>query len=127
MDSATFRTDFPEFSDTTRYPDSTINFYISLGKQLNSEERFGTFWFYAIELFTAHNLVLFANNIASSSAGGIPGSIGGAVSSKSVGSASVSYDSSNSSEKDAGIYNQTSYGRQYIHLTRLLGQGCYVV
>lgn len=41
MDIALFRTDFPEFADSARFPDSTITFWSGLGEQLISEDRFG--------------------------------------------------------------------------------------
>ena len=125
MDIAQFRTDFPEFADAVRFPNGTITFWSGLGEKLNSQDRFGDMWVQAVELFTAHNLVLAAGNVAASAAGGLPGGTAGAVKSKAVGSVIVSYDTAGSMEINAGHWNQTTYGRQYIHLVRLIGQGCY--
>jgi len=125
MDIALFRTDFPEFADGARFPNSTINFWSGLGEQLISEDRFGGMYTQAVELFTAHNIVLAAGNVAASTAGGLPGGSSGPVSSKAVGSVSVSYDNSGVMLPSAGHWNQTTYGRQYIQLVRLLGSGCY--
>lgn len=125
MDIALFRTDFPEFADSVRFTDSTITFWSGLGEQLISADRFGVMHTQAVELFAAHNIVLAAGNVAASSAGGLPGGSSGAVQSKAVGSVNVSYDTSGAMENNAGHWNQTTYGRQYIQLARLLGQGCY--
>lgn len=125
MDIALFRTDFPEFADSVRFPDSTITFWSGLGEQLISEDRFGDMRTQAVELFTAHNIVLAAGNVAASTAGGLPGGSGGPVASKAVGSVNVSYDNASVMLPNAGHWNQTTYGRQYIRLARLIGQGCY--
>jgi hypothetical protein len=125
MDIALFRTDFPEFADSVRFPDSTITFWSGLGEQLISEDRFGDMRTQAVELFTAHNIVLAAGNVAASAAGGLPGGSGGLVASKAVGSVNVSYDNASVMLPNAGHWNQTTYGRQYIQLVRLLGNGCY--
>ena len=125
MDTTQFRKDFPEFADTARFPNQQIEFWGGMGEKLNSQDRFGDMWVQAVELFTAHNLVLAAGIVAASAAGGLPGGTAGAVQSKAVGSVNVSYDTAGSMEANAGHWNQTTYGRQYIHLVRLIGQGCY--
>lgn len=125
MDVALFRADFPEFADSVRFPSSTITLWSNLGEQLISADRFGSTFTQAVELFTAHNAVLAAGNVSSTAAGGMPGQTGGIVSSKAVGSVSVSYDTASAMETGAGHWNQTTYGRQYIRLARLIGQGCY--
>lgn len=127
MNVAQFRIDFPEFSDAARYSNSMVVFWSDLGEKLNSQDRFGDMWTQAVELFTAHNIVLAYGNVKASAVGGLPGGSSGAVQSKAVGSVSVSYDASSSMEANAGHWNQTSYGRQYIHLVRLIGQGCYQI
>lgn len=124
MDIGQFRIDFPEFCEAARYPKSTITWWSNLGEKLISEERFGDCWLNAVELFTAHNISLAAQNVKDSAAGKVPGSRGGAVNSKAVGPSSVSYDNASSMEDGAGHWNQTTYGRQYIQLARLMGHGC---
>lgn len=125
MDITQFRTDFPEFADAVRFPNGTITFWSGLGEKLNSQDRFGDMWVQAVELFTAHNLVLSAPSRQAAATGGLPGGNAGPVASKAVGSVNVSYDTSGAMEANAGHWNQTTYGRQYIHLIRLIGQGCY--
>ena len=125
MDVAKFRTDFPEFADASRYTANTVTFWSGIGEKLVSQDRFGDLYTAAVELFTAHNLVLAAGNKAAAASGALPGGAGGAVASKAVGSVNVSYDTASSLELNAGHWNQTTYGRQYIRLARLIGQGCY--
>jgi hypothetical protein len=125
MDIALFRTDFPEFADIAIFPSSALTFWSNLGEQLISADRFGGTFTQAVELFTAHNIVLAAGNVSSAAAGGVPGQTGGTVSSKAVGSVSISYDTASAMETGSGHWNQTIYGRQYIRLARLIGQGCY--
>lgn len=125
LDVAKFRNDFPEFSNGTRYTDAAINFWSGIGDKLLSPDRWGDLHTQGLSLFTAHNIALAAGNSATAGAGGVPGQTNGVVSAKTVGSASVSYDVASLSELNAGHWNQTVYGRQYIRLVRLLGQGCY--
>lgn len=125
MDLAQFRLDFPEFSDTSRFPDPSLTFWSGMGERLISADRFGDLYTQAVELFTAHNITLAAQNAAASAAGGLPGGAGGPISSKAVGSVNVSYDNASVMLPNAGHWNQTVYGRQYIQLVRLIGQGAY--
>lgn len=108
---STFRAHFPEFCDVAAFPDSMLTLWASVGEQRISAERFGGLYDHATELFVAHNLKL---SVAA----------GGAVASKTVGSVSISYDTQGSMLKDAGHWNQTVYGRQFVQLMRLIGGGC---
>lgn len=126
MDIAQFRTNFPEFADAAKFPAGPIAFWSGLGEKLISSDRFGSAYGEAVALFTAHNLVLAIGNARTAAGGGIPGrGAGGAVSSKSVGSVSVSYDTASSMEDGAGHWNLTTYGQQYVSMARLFGHGGY--
>lgn len=124
MDNAQFRLDFPEFADVSRFPDSALNFWAGIGEKLISSDRFGDLYSQALNLFTAHNITLAAGNVLTAASGGLPGSGSGIVSSKAVGSVSVSYDTGAAMMTNAGHWNQTVYGRQYIQLVRLMATGC---
>ncbi|MCK4883534.1 MAG: DUF4054 domain-containing protein [Candidatus Diapherotrites archaeon] len=121
--TAQFRLDFPEFADDTKYTDSMVSFWSGLGLKLISESNFDDVYDEAISLFTAHNLAIQAGNISASAGGGAVGGLSGAIGSKSVGSASISYDTASSMEPDAGHWNTTTYGKQFISLMRLYGGG----
>lgn len=120
MELATFREQFPEFANTTSYPDPMVEFWSDLADSLISEDKWGTSKSYGVSLFTAHQLVLAKSNVDST---GLPGQTAGPANSKTVGSASVSYDTSSSTELSAGHWNMTSYGKQYIRLARMFGVG----
>lgn len=125
MDVAKFRNDFPEFADASRYTPTMLSFWSGIGEKLISADRWGDLFTQGLELFTAHNAVLAAGNKTAAASGSLPGQAGGVVQHKAVGSVNVNYDTAAAMELDAGHWNQTTYGRQYIRLARLLGQGCY--
>lgn len=123
MDIQLFRTHFTAFKDDAVYPDDTIKFWSDLAEKLLSKCRFGKVWTEAVELFTAHNLALEKNNEYTAEDGGVPGLGSTMETSKSVGSASVSYDVGTITDPNAGIWNETNYGRRYAMLMRLAGMG----
>jgi hypothetical protein len=125
LDVAKFRTDFPEFADASRYTPTMLNFWSGIGEKVISVDRFGDLYVSALELFTAHNAVFAAGNKTAAASGSLPGSANSIVQSKAVGSVHVAYENASAMELDAGHWNQTTYGRQYIRLARLIGQGCY--
>ena len=118
FDIGAFRQAFPEFADASVYPDAQISFWATLGSSQVSSQVFGTYYPQVLFLYVAHQLAL---------AGGVNGAGGstgaGVVASKTVGSVSVSYDTTNPAERDAGWWNLTKYGKQYIRLIRIFGNG----
>lgn len=123
MTPAQFRQDFPEFSDTTRYPDSLVTLWLTVGASLVNECRWGELTDIGIELVTAHHLAIAARDQQAAAGGGIPGQASGPMSSKAVDKVSVSYDTGAASLADAGFWNLTSYGTRYLGLARLMGAG----
>lgn len=117
------RTGFPEFSDTTAYPDSFIQYWLNWAYILLNENRFLSVLPLAVSLWTAHNLVEERRAFLESLKGGPPGMAIGPTSSKAVKDVNVSYDIASVSEKDAGDYNQTIYGRRFYKLLMLAGMG----
>ena len=97
---------------------------IGKSEKVISEKIFGDLTDHARRLFVAHNLTLQAQNVSTSSAGGMPGFNGGITASKSVGSASISYDTGSSAEDGGGSYNLTIYGKQLYRLMKTFGAGC---
>mgnify|MGYP001233770221 FL=1 len=124
MDKSQFRTDFPEFADAVRFPNTMLDFWSGIGEAQISADRFGNLYAQAVELFTAHNITLASGNVEASAAGGSPGGKTGAIQQKKVGSVAVSYDNASSMLPGAGHWNLTTYGKQYIQLVRLIGTGC---
>ncbi|HBL0732913.1 TPA: DUF4054 domain-containing protein [Kluyvera ascorbata] len=119
-----FRTDFPQFADTTKYPDAQVQFRLNLADVLMSESLYGATMFpYIVELYVAHYMALFAQDLRSAAAGGSGGNASGVQSSKSVDKVSVSYDNSMTLNPDAGFWNNTRYGAEFYQLATMFGAG----
>lgn len=118
-----FRTDFPQFADITRYPSAQITFRLTLADKLLDENVFDTVFPYAVELFVAHYLTLFAADMRASAVGGASGANSGVVTSKSVDKVSVGYDVSATLNPNAGSWNNTRYGSEFYDLLMLFGAG----
>ena len=123
MDATQFRQDFPEFADTTKYPDSSVNLWLTLAGKTLAEDRWCDYLDIGTELFVAHNLALAAVNQLFASVGGAPGQIKGPVTSKSVDKVSVGYDSGAVALQDGGFFNLTTYGIQFLQYARMVGTG----
>lgn len=121
MDIGVFRSAFPEFADTTKYPNESITFWATIAETQVRKQAWCKLWTQGVMLYVAHEMVLANQNVKAAQVGGSPGQQGGIAQSKTVGSMSVTYDSANSSEKDAGWWNLTTYGKQFIHLARIVG------
>lgn len=119
-----FRTDFPQFADTTKCPDAQVQFRLNLADVLMSESLYGATMFpYIVELYVAHYMALFAQDQRSTAAGGSGGNASGVQSSKSVDKVSVSYDNSMTLNPDAGFWNNTRYGAEFYQLATMFGAG----
>lgn len=123
MDKGAFRTAFPEFADKTAYPDTMIDFWAGLAEKLVLKSVWCACYTQGVDLYVAHEITLAAQNTKAAQVGGTPGSQGGIANTKTVGSVTVGYDSQTTSEKDAGYWNLTNYGRQFIRLARIFGAG----
>lgn len=114
---------FPEFSDTVKYPQSQINFWLAQGYQQLNAKRFGGQLDLAVMLYTAHNVVMGARAAASADSGAVVGEATGVVSSKSIDKVSVSYDTTSVADARAGQWNATSYGQRLWQLMKAYGTG----
>lgn len=124
VDLDRFREDFPAFANSGVWEDEAIQYYLNLANLVFDPLRWYDFLDLGIELFVAHNLVLDQQGNVVGARGGIPGTSGvGIVSSKSVGPASVSYDTTSGGEADGGAWNLTVYGRRFLRLARMVGAG----
>lgn len=121
MDIAKFRIDFPEFGSATRYPSSQITFWATVAETQVNLCAWGDAKPFGVELYVAHELILATQNLSTASKGGVPGTSSGPVNSKTVGNATISYDAAQTAEKDAGWWNLSNYGRQFIRLARMYG------
>jgi hypothetical protein len=123
LDIPAFRTAFPEFRDTETYPTEMITFWATLAELQVKQAVWRGAYTQGVQLYTAHEITLAAQNAKSGMIGGVPGTSGGVANTKTVGSATVGYDSTATSEKDAGYWNLTNYGKQFIRLARIFGAG----
>lgn len=119
----TFRVAFPEFADTVKYPSQMIEFWAALAQAEVSFNLWKTQYLTGIYLYTAHQITIAAQNIKLANVGGAPGSTSGITNTKTVGNVTVGYDASTSTEKSAGFWNQTTYGKNFIRLARIYGAG----
>jgi hypothetical protein len=119
-----FRTEFPEFSDSSKYTTAQITFWGTFAEKMVPQDQWGDTWQMGVKLFVAHELVLASQNAKAGKIGGVPGSTGGIPNAKTVGSVSVSYDSASVSEIGAGFWNLTNYGKQLWRLAQMFGAGC---
>ncbi|CAJ0701592.1 hypothetical protein LMG19089_02877 [Ralstonia edaphis] len=120
---AQFRQDFPEFGNTTTYPDSSVSFWMGIAVSLVNPDRWGVLTDQGIELVTAHHLVLAQRDQAAAAVGGVPGEVKGPTASKSVDKVSVSYDTGAVTLTDAGFWNLTTYGVRFMTIARAMGAG----
>jgi hypothetical protein len=122
-DAPRFRDDFPEFSDSGKYPSRTLEFWLSVGGKLLRPERWGDLLDHGLELFTAHHLALSAKDQAAAARGLPPGLGFGNETAKSVDKVSVSIDAGSVYLDGGGHWNLTTYGIQFLQLARLVGAG----
>ena len=123
MDAAAFRTKFPEFPGYQTFTDGQITMWLDIGTKMLRAEAWGDLYDHGLSLFTAHHLTLSAQNAAASKVGGVPGATTGAVSGKAVDKVSVTYDTSAGIVLNAGHWNLSTYGIQFIQLARMMGAG----
>jgi len=118
-----FRTDFPQFNNSTLYPDTQVQFRLNLADIQLDQNRLGRLFPYLVELFVAHYLTLQAGDNRSAALGRAGGSSSGIVSSKSVDKVSVSYDNASTLNPDAGFWNNTRYGAEFYQTICMFGAG----
>ena len=120
---AQFRQTLPEFTNTEKYPDSLITGWGNIATLQVDPKRWKNQTQLGINLYTAHEITLEMQGISTAAIGGAPSGPTGVTSSKTVGSVTVQYDTQQAAEKDAGWWNLTTYGKQFIRLARIYGAG----
>lgn len=120
---AQFRRDFPQFDDVIRYPDTAVQFRLSLADRLMDAHLLGDMFPYLVALFVAHYITLQAKDRQASATGGGTGASSGVAASKSVDKVSVSYDNSATLNPDAGFWNYTRYGAEFYQMMVMFAAG----
>jgi hypothetical protein len=118
-----FRADFPEFANTTKYPDSMVNLWLKVSTSLVNSARWEELTDIGIELLTAHHLTIASRDATAGAAGGSGGGISGPVASKSVDKVSVSYNTAATMYEGEAFFNMTGYGIRYLSMARMFGAG----
>jgi hypothetical protein len=119
LDAGQFRLDFPEFTNTTTFPDSSVNFWLGVAVKMLRESRWADLLDVGLELFMAHNLSLEK----AAASGGVPGIQYGAVSGKTVDKLSITYDATIGIVPDAGHWNLSTYGTRFLWMMNMAGMG----
>lgn len=128
------RTDFPEFTDPTAYPDSQVNFWIMVAGLMMNPVRWSdrvptgitpprSLRDVGTELFVCHNLVLDRQAQRAATRGAVPGASFGIVTSEAAGGVSVSYDPNIGLDPADGMWNLSTYGLRFAYLLKLAGMG----
>lgn len=123
MDGPIFRANFPEFGDTTTYPDSMVNMWLGVAVNMLKTSVWGNMLDVGLQLFTAHHVAIAGQNLKTANVGGMPGGNRGPVASKGVDKVNISYDTASVIEEGAGHWNLTTYGTQFINMVKLIGAG----
>jgi len=117
----TFKARYTEFASET---DARVQVYITDAELEMDEGRWGDLYDRGLSALTAH-LLAIANRNAASSGTGI--SLGGALTSRTVGSVSVSFGSAPTSGSTEAYLLSTAYGAEYLRLVQIVGTGIVVV
>jgi hypothetical protein len=123
LTSAQLRSDFPEFANTTIYPDSLVNMWLTVANSLVNASRWAELTNLGLELVTCHHLAMSAQDQAVAAVGGVPGEVKGPTSAKSVDKVSASYDTAAVSLADQGFWGMSKYGIRFLSLARMIGAG----
>lgn len=123
MDKATFRQNFPEFANTTTYPDPQVDFWLTIATSMVNPSAWAELTDLGIQLFTAHNLVQSATAAKAAAVGGALGQSASVLASKTVDKVSASYDTGATTIDGAGNWNATGYGVRYLQLALMMGAG----
>lgn len=123
FDIPAFRVNFPEFIDTVKYPNSLIEFWYTFASSMVNFCRWGNSYTMGVSLYVAHEITMAALNAKTAAVQGTPGVNGGIANTKTVGGATIGYDTQSSVEKDGGYWNLTNYGKQFLRLARIYGAG----
>lgn len=114
---------YPEFSDTSRYPTPAVTTYLTLGYAFLNPGKWRDALDFGVGLYTAHQLAIRAQNQLAALGGGVPGTAGGVLASKSVDKVSAGYDVAAGTIEGAGYWNRTVYGVQFWDLVLMFGAG----
>ena len=117
----TIKARYTEFSSIG---DATVQVYLDDATLELNESQWGDLYDRGLSALTAHLLAIANRNAASS---GMGVSIGGALTSRAVGSVSVSFSTASSTSSVEDFYLSTVYGADYWRLCKVVGLGMVAV
>lgn len=120
---AQFVADYPEFKDPSKYPESSISYWLAVATVLLDPVRWGAMLQVGVELLVAHEIQVEAQAQDTALIGGWPGISKGPISSESAGAVNLSYDSVQALETEGGNWNLTVYGTRFLRRARMAGAG----
>jgi hypothetical protein len=123
---AAFRAMWPEFGDTSVYPDVAVTTFLGLGYDFLNPEKWRSALDFGVGLYTAHQLAIRAQAVAAANVGGVPGTQGGVLASKAVDKVSAGYDVAAGTYEGAGYWNRTTYGVRLWDMVLMFGAGGFV-
>ena len=118
-----FRANFPAFTSTTQYPDSSIQFWLTYAYMLLSPRRWGPIQDLGAQLFVAHNATLDGLSAAEGMNGAPSGMTVGPIVSKTVGDLTITYDTGAGVNSEDQHWALTNYGTRFIKMARQMGNG----
>lgn len=119
-----FRANYLEFNDQSRFPNSMVQYYLTLStKLINNPARWAEIEDDGRMLFIAHHVVLERKALDEANQGNVPGTASGPVNSRSVDKVSVGYDTAAGTIPGAGHWNLTQYGIRLKQLFDMIGAG----
>jgi len=119
----TFRKSFPEFGNTTLFPDTAVTYWLEQAVIMLNETRWQRMYDSGIQMFLAHNLVLEKQAWDAANVRGDPGINTGPVAAKGVGPATIAYSTMDACLPNADHWNLTIYGTRFLRMARYAGAG----
>lgn len=123
FDPTIFRQSFEEFADPGIYSTGRLTRLANAALLQMDAGRWDTWLDMGTDYFVAHKLTLEDRARARADVGGDPGLINGPQTAKAVGEASATYDATSVVVENAGEFNLTVYGLEWIRLARMIGAG----
>lgn len=118
-----FQTAFPAFSDSNKFPEAQVQFWLDFADQMHNADRWGGMLANGIMLYVAHHLSGDYMAMREAARGGAPGLRSNVISSEGGDNVNISFDTTSSSEEGAGHFNSTIYGKRWYALAQLHGAG----
>ncbi len=117
-----FRANWPEFTNTTQFPDLIIQNWLTFAYSVLPACRWGAQQDMGASLYAAHMVTRQALAMAEGSNGQPPGLSPGVIASKTVGELSIAYNVE-AANPQSSFWNTTIYGQQFSHISRMIGAG----